>query len=718
VPSEHAVELIPADSRVTSHAPEIDRSERFRPDIEGLRAVAVLLVVLHHAGVPGIGGGYVGVDVFFVISGFLITGLLLRELQRTGRISIRGFYARRFLRLIPAAALVLVATVAASWWWLPPTRFRGIAMDALLTTVYGLNYRLAAKGVDYLGAAEPPTPLQHFWSLAVEEQFYVVWPLLLGLVAAFWTARRGSVRAPLAVLLALIICSSFSVSLRQTSEAAPWAYFGTPSRAWELAAGALVALFAGELSRLPRRLASSVGVAGLIAIIASAFVYTEQTAFPGYAALLPVLGAVAVIGAGCAVSVGPLRWNPMQRLGGLSYSWYLWHWPALLIGPSVLGGEPDLVQRMVLVVMSLGLAGLTLAIVENPLRHNPALRSRPVRGIGLGLGLSASAAALCLLAGVVPLKALPTGGAAVAVAVTAPGAAAERQLRQLIADSADRESTPSNLTPALADAGADNPPIYRDKCHLDMLETAVKTPCLYGDRNATATIVLFGDSHAAQWFSALDAIAKKRHMRLAVVTKSACPAADALIFNRYLKRDYTECQQWRDDAFRYIDGLSPSIVVVSSNDSAGQISGVATEGQDQAWTDAWSRSIRRLVRPGTAVAVIEDTPWPAANIPDCVIGHPQKITACARARRRAILEPDRRAAVARVAVSAGATVIDPISWFCTVSTCPPVVGNLLVYRDESHMTTDYSRALAPVLATYLPGPSQRRGPSAESTTPK
>ena len=236
-----------------------------RRDIEGLRAVAVLLVVAYHCGVGPITGGYVGVDVFFVISGFLITGLLLREIRTRGTISIPGFYARRALRLLPAGSVVVVATVAAAAWWLPPLRRDGILADALHTTFYGINYRLAAIGTDYLGAETDPSPLQHFWSLAVEEQFYLIWPPLLLAVAV--GLRRGQINTTrVYAVLTVIVAGSFALSVWQTGANASWAYFGAHTRAWELGAGALIAVGAGSLARLPRVVAAGLGGAGLTAI--------------------------------------------------------------------------------------------------------------------------------------------------------------------------------------------------------------------------------------------------------------------------------------------------------------------------------------------------------------------------------------------------------------------------------------------------------------------
>ncbi|MET9190551.1 acyltransferase, partial [Streptomyces tendae] len=342
-----------------------------RPDIQGLRAVAVGLVVLSHAGVAQVGGGYVGVDVFFVISGFLITSLLLRELATTGRVSLRSFYARRALRLLPASSLVIAVTLVGAWLFLSKARLAEYAGDALAGALYTLNFRLAAAGTDYLAQNGPPSPFQHVWSLAVEEQFYLVWPVLLLLTWRIARGRRGPVVVPLAALCAL----SFAAGVVVTDRSAPWAYFGSPARFWELGAGALLALAAERLRRLPAALAAALGWLGLVCVTVAALRYDDQTPFPGHHALLPVAGAVLVLAGGCVpTSYGAgllLERRPLVRLGGLSYGWYLWHWPLLVTAPAALGradGTAELPLALALSAVALALAWATLRLVENPVR--------------------------------------------------------------------------------------------------------------------------------------------------------------------------------------------------------------------------------------------------------------------------------------------------------------------------------------------------------------
>jgi peptidoglycan/LPS O-acetylase OafA/YrhL len=337
-------------------------SLRFRPDVEGLRAVAVAAVVLFHAGVPGIGGGYVGVDVFFVISGFLITSLMLREVAVTGSVSLLRFYGRRARRILPASAVVLVAVVLAGYHWLGFLRGDEIASDARWAALFASNFNFAAQGVDYLASQAAPSPLQHFWSLAVEEQFYFVWPALLALL--IWLGLRHATPT----VLALAVAASLACSIWQTGTT--WSYFSPATRAWELGAGCLLALTAGRLDRIPPRIAAALAGVGLAGIVVAALSFDSTTPFPGYAAALPVAATVLVLaGRGDAL----LAARPVQWLGRISYSLYLWHWPVLMIAEQAYGPQPGVV-RGGLVLLSVALAAVTYAAVENPIRHSPRLR--------------------------------------------------------------------------------------------------------------------------------------------------------------------------------------------------------------------------------------------------------------------------------------------------------------------------------------------------------
>ncbi|GIE96626.1 acyltransferase family protein [Paractinoplanes rishiriensis] len=342
-------------------------SLRFRPDVEGLRAVAVAVVVLFHAGVPGIGGGYIGVDVFFVISGFLITTLMLREVHETGNLSLLRFYARRARRILPASTVVLIAVTLAGYHWLGFLRGDEIASDARWAALFAANFNFAQQGVDYLTSQAAPSPLQHFWSLAVEEQFYFVWPALLALL--IWLGLRHATP----VVLGLAVAASLGFSIWQTGTT--WSYFSPATRAWELGAGCLLALAAGRLTRIPPRIAAAMAGVGLAGIVVAALSFDSTTPFPGYAAALPIVATVLVLaGRGDAL----LAVRPMQWLGRISYSLYLWHWPVLIVAEQAYGPLSG-PARFWLVLLSVVLAAITYACIENPVRHSRHLRRSHLR---------------------------------------------------------------------------------------------------------------------------------------------------------------------------------------------------------------------------------------------------------------------------------------------------------------------------------------------------
>ncbi|MBW6432477.1 acyltransferase [Actinoplanes hulinensis] len=686
----------------------------FRPDIEGMRAIAVTLVVLSHAGISWVAGGYVGVDVFFVISGFLITTLLFKELSRTGTISLGNFYARRATRLLPASTVVLLLTVAATWLWMPATRFGSIALDAIYATFYGINWRLASEGVQYLNAGAEPSPLQHFWSLAVEEQFYLVWPLLL-LILAWTTGRRGGAerRTPAVVVLLLVFVASLAVSVTQTSTAAPWAYFGAHTRAWELAAGALLAVASTRLTRLPQPAAAALTWIGLVAVVGSALLYDEATPFPGYAAVLPVLGAVALIAGGCASpragAVLLIGTWPFRQIGKYSYSWYLWHWPVLMIAPHALRVEPGIGLNLGLSAVALVLAIGSYHLVENPARTQAWVKARFTRGLAVGLALSVLAA-LVAQAGIMNPPRLASGPAAVntakAVAAAADPAA---ELRRIITESARIEVLPSNYTPKVERAKYIVPAYVKSGCHLDLWTVTAPGECVFGDPAGKKTVYLFGDSHAGQWFPALDAIAEERGWKLLIRIKAACLTPAVRTYRKELKREYTECPEWRSKVIDEIKQVRPDMVIMSSSgfDAGGLIdrNGSQFSSDDsrrhQTVADGWAEVFGAIKHRRTRLVMIKDTPSPGRNAPECLAANSKNITACVQPVGKAVAYPERQALVDRAAKAGRVTVIDPVPWFCT-DVCPAVVGNLLSWRDDNHISTKYATMVTPLLAARLP----------------
>jgi peptidoglycan/LPS O-acetylase OafA/YrhL len=693
------------------------RLRAFRPDVEGLRALAVIAVVGYHAGVPGLSGGFVGVDVFLVISGYLITRHLLVEVATTGRLSLVGFYARRVRRLLPAAALVTVVTVAAGWLVLDPLRARSLTVDALYTAGYSLNWHLAAQGTDYLTATAAPSALQHYWSLAVEEQYYLVWPVLLLAVAAVTRGRRATRTGPsrarsavVTLLLLAVAVGSFILCVRQTASSQPWAYFGLHTRAWELAVGALVAVAAPRLAHLTQVPARALTWLGLLAVATSVCAYDHDTAFPGAAAALPVLGTAAVIAGGCAAPRGGaemlLRLSPLQVVGALSYGWYLWHWPLLQLAPDAVGHPLDLRHRILVAAVALGLAAASYALVEHPFRTLSWPVLHPSAAVASGIALAMTTAAVAALGLALAPEVTGTGTARHAVAVQHTGGrgpSADEVVARQLAAGLRTTAVPANLTPTLSAAATTLPAPQTDPgCHASFAVTRPRTTCVYGDRSARRSIVLLGDSHALQWFPALERIARTDHYRLVSMTKSSCTPFTVTTWNEALNRPYTECDAWRSRALTDVARLRPSLVVVSS------LTGLRDHGMsgggaafDRAWSRGVTTTVHRLRHSGARVAVLDDTTNPGRSVPECLAGNLDDARACTYYRAGGIHPAARRDVQRRAAQRAGAVDVDTTRWLCAGRRCPVIVGNLLVFRDEQHLSTAYAAYLATPLGAAL-----------------
>lgn len=663
----------------------------------------MLAVVLFHAGVPGFGGGFVGVDVFFVVSGFLITGLLWQEASHAGIIRLAPFYAARARRLLPAAALVLLATSVTATVLLPPLQARSVLGDAIAGALYVGNYRFAVQGTDYLAEATP-SPLQHYWSLGVEEQFYLLWPALI-LGTAWLLARAGrntDSAVPYGCVLAVVAGASLSVSLAWTQTMPPWAFFSLPSRAWELAAGGLVALTAAHWRSLPPVCAALVGWGGLALILATGTQLGTATPYPGSAALLPVLGTALVIGAGCAIpdlGVGRLLGKPVLRgIGRVSYSWYLWHWPVLLLAPVLFGHGLGLAGRLAMVMISFGLAILTLHLVENPARFAAALRTSAWRS--LTLGATVTGLAVCAGLALLAVRPVPTGSGPAAVPVAAienpranaPALTAEQRLQAAVAASADLRAVPSNLAPPLGDIT--KPEAFVNGCVASWM--AVTAPeCASGDTSSATTVALIGDSHAGMWQPALESAALQRNWRLETLAKVTCPLMKLPILSPYLGREFTECMQWRADVLARVERDRPALIVLDMARRYGADFGFVS--YDQTWLDGLSRLVSQLRGTGARVLVLGPVPDPHSTVPTCLSAHLDDATACAPERSVALNDTGIAAEAAAVRAGGGQYArLD--QYFCTDRRCPMIVGNTLVFRDDNHITAEYAQLLAPVLA--------------------
>jgi peptidoglycan/LPS O-acetylase OafA/YrhL len=659
----------PALARVPE--PSVTRNDtrsRFRPDIEGLRGIAVLLVVAFHAGITGASGGFIGVDVFFVLSGYLITGVLVAEEQRTHKIDVIGFYARRVCRLLPASALVLLTTMGVGMLVLSPLEQTRFARTALAAALNVSNIWFARQANDYFAPEVESNPLLHTWSLSVEEQFYVFWPILIMLVLRINRSRRM-----LIATMATVVALSFIGATWLTQTNAVWAFFGSPVRAWEFGAGGLASMIPAMLLRGHRACAQSIGWVGIAAVLSSAVLYDHQTTFPGFTALIPALGTVAILVGGvgapergvCRV----LHARILQRLGQLSYSWYLWHWPVLVIAAALIPSL-SLAARIICAFASLGIAALTYRFVESPVRHNSYLQRRPVLSVSFAIVLTAITAVAALGWHQAGLQ-----------------ASASSEQKRVFQAALDYSLPPDiGCTPKFQ--------------HTNVQE------CVFGSPHSPATVVLFGDSHAENWLAGLELVAKEHNWRLVTLIKHGCPAADVPVYNRVIRGIDVSCPEWREAALRRISALRPNAVVVGSASKLAVTAATdAQESSIQRWHDGTRRTLRKISTVTGRVVLLMDTPRPGFDVPTClsrVAEHtwlPRNV--CSVNRHQAVNAEVAQAEDVATRGLHNVLRVDFTDSFCMGELCVPARDGVVIYRDKDHITGAYSRHLAPVLSQLL-----------------
>jgi hypothetical protein len=397
----------------------------------------------------------------------------------------------------------------------------------------------------------------------------------------------------------------------------------------------------------------------------------------------------------------------MQAVGQLSYSWYLWHWPVLLLAPFLMGHPLGLGERLSAAATSGVLAAVTLVLVENPARFTAPLRRSAMRSLALGGVVTGAAVVVALV--LLMLRPIPTGqgAAAPAVAVRTPSsptiagdpydAAVQQvvgQVQSAVADSVGLQAVPSNLSPSLADAPADKPEVFLNGC-VRSWRDAGQSECVSGDPASTTTVALVGDSHAAMWSPAFEALAAQRHWRLETLGKVTCPLQDLPITSPYLGREYTECEQWRTAILDRLQNERPQLVVLSMSRRYGADFGFTS--YDPAWLDSLTRLVARLRGTGAKILVLGPIPDPHSTVPACLSDHVDDPASCSQPRDVAVNDTGIRAEAAATATGGG-RYDDVTNLFCTASRCPMIVGDNLVYRDDNHVTIEYAEALTPVFA--------------------
>lgn len=641
----------------------------YRPDVEGLRAIAILLVVAAHANVTWLAGGYVGVDVFYVLSGYLITGLLVQEAATTGRLRFAVFYGRRLRRLLPALLLMLAVSCGLAMLLMPPSELAAQAAAAASATLWLSNFHFATWNLGYFAPAAKTNLFLHTWSLGVEEQFYLVWPLLVMLATgAFRWSRFALGTSRLKWLFGGIAVGSFALCLMMTWRAPQFAFYMMPARAWQFALGALVFLTAGSpafiapTSRLRRpKWLELLGWPGLAMILFSATWINGNVPYPGTWALLPTFGAALVLAAGAHDAtrglVGHvLSWQPMQALGKVSYAWYLWHWPILLLGATVLDFESPW-NRLLLVMLSLAIATISYHFFETPIRHQRKLLAHP----RLAVVASFCVMVMC--------------------------AAIARHWQHV---------APAHATgPAFSHlVSASHDPPLPDKlgCHAMPDVTYAKT-CDFGNPNAPHVAVLMGDSIATAWFPAMRRATDRPGWRFLSITKSGCPMVDQRFFDATWRRYYTECTEWRQDALRKVARLHPDLVVISSYTNYP-----FTNAQ---WKQGTAKVLGKLSASAASVYVIRSAPTLPFSAPSCleprgwlyhtITDGKHCIAPAAGPESNGIYAALRSASSSFRNVH----VVDMTNAICPQGVCRAERAGMLVFSDSHHMTATFAATLAP-----------------------
>jgi peptidoglycan/LPS O-acetylase OafA/YrhL len=671
------------------------RKRGFRPDIQGMRALAVSMVVIYHLWPSLLPGGFVGVDVFFVISGFLITGHLLREYRMTGKIRLVDFWGRRAKRLVPAAALVLTATWVASRFLLPATRLAGTASQILASALYFQNWRLAWNAVDYLKSDSAASPVVHFWSLSVEEQFYLGWPLLFLLAAlvgltASAQARTARGHLVLLVLASVVVAASLWYSVSYTQVNPSGAYFVTTTRIWELGLGGLLALLPVRASAWLGR-CGPLGWAGLGLVIASAFLLNGATAFPGAIALLPAGGAaLLILGGSAAGRFGPSALTsvrPLVFIGGISYSLYLWHWPLIVLWTAWRGQPPGVLAGLVIVAAAVLLSWLTRAWVEDKVRNASLLSGHSWRSVSMAL---AAAVPVALVAAFIIGEPAPWDGS---LGPNHPGAA-------VLAGQVARKAAAH--APVVPPPTAIKLPTYWQQGCLVAETSSVPRACVYGDtKNPVLTVALVGDSQAGDWFTPLERIARQRHWKLVTDLHAMCPWSSTMMITATGAR-YTACHAWGAAVARdLVTRIKPDVVITSD------MQGIATVGHPsggaaaQAAIGAGMNAYwQQLEGHGISVIAIRESPDVGVNMPECVSKYPDAPSRCAVRKSKAV-KPDVPTVYATRAASGAVPLVNMNSLICGPDKCPAVVGNVLVYQDNHHLTSTYTLTMTPYLEKRL-----------------
>lgn len=678
--------------------PHVTPRHRRRPDIEGLRAVAALLIAVYHIWFGTVSGG---VDVFLLLTGFLITGSLVRAMERDGRVDLAAFWTKLVKRLFPAGAVVLGAVLLMAHAYFPRSQWTAVIDDVWAAALYYGNWHLALGSVDYMAENSAASPVQHFWSLAVQGQFYLLWPVLIG-VAALLAVRLGrSVRRGAAVAVGAVFALSFSYSLWITSTEPVWAYFDTGARLWELALGGLLALFVHRVD-LPGWARAAAGWIGLVALVLCGFVIGDSLPYPGYASLWPTLAALLIIlaGAGRAEN-GRLSANrllcarPLTWLGGHAYTLFLWHWPVLVLHLELTGQDrPTLGGGFLVLGVSFAAALATSWLVDGGVVRATRRLGTPVWSLAAGILF------------VVPVL--------VAGSLWGQSIERDRQLRTEL--SSNPLAYPGAAVHLDQDLARNLPalPIYPDtttvardtidqtrECNALINQPEVVS-CEFGDVRSDYTIALVGSSHVRHWFQALETLADQHGWRLVTMTKNACQFSAHE--QQYRGAEFPECTRWNDNVMAALEILEPDTVF-----TLGSLTSVRT-GPDEHVPEGFVERWRQLDDRGVDVVAVRDTPRFSFRVPDCTDRNHRSECSEPRSNSMAAQAPYEEL----TDVPPNTRFLDMTNYLCQDEVCHGVIGNQLVYYDTNHFSYSFSQSLAMVMEPYFLA-AAGRAPEAELT---
>lgn len=641
----------------------------YRPDLQGLRALAILAILFVHAGFEFAPGGFVGVDVFFVLSGYLITGLLIKEFAANGRIDFTRFYARRLKRLLPALALMLCVSGIAAICLLSAVEAREQLGSGPYASLWASNLYFSFREFDYFNELASKDLFLHTWSLGVEEQFYLLWPMLLLGLMLFAARVSGKVSRQTILLWGLLMfaAASFSLEIYWMEVFPHAAFYLMPARIWQFSLGALVFLYCNRhvLDSGSGKIELSAGassfclILGLVLIVGSIVLLDAQHAYPGFWALLPSLGSALVILSGETADAGAksiLAHPLLGWFGDRSYSLYLWHWPILVLGSSV-GYKSGLVPTFALLALVVVFSLLSYSVVERPFWKGALGKYPSPRIIFSSLG--------------------------VIMFVVVAFALALRQLPEL-----DSEQDISNQW------RTDVPRIYLMPCDTPY-ESAELRPCVFGSDSAEKTVVLVGDSVVGQWFSMVPATFPPPEWRTLVLTKSACPMVDEDIAYEELGGVFTACREWRTAVLDKLDMLKPDVVIMGSS--------TTYQFSPAQWTEGGSRIVARVSKAAKDVIILAGTPTLGFDGPGCVARNMNDsggIDAQACVAKGRVKEIEQLTSYME-SVSRGfsnAHFLNLNDIVCPQGLCRAVsTKGSVVYRDSKHVTDTFVRSETPAI---------------------